>query len=132
MPFTPNPLEPSPGPAAKAQVQLAHYKTPINTLKHFLPTLNTPPHNFTSTVTLLQLSVAQRGGVKHISETIYEETWSVLNVGLENLIKDAVTCTEHGHPEAVKIATIVTEGPAAINLGHQANMVNTVTISLMV
>ena len=39
--------------------------------------------------------LAQRGGVKRISGTIYTETRSVLKQFLENLIKDAVTYTEH-------------------------------------
>ncbi|MGH0169804.1 UNVERIFIED_CONTAM: hypothetical protein FKN15_057631 [Acipenser sinensis] len=36
-----------------------------------------------------------RGGVKRISGLIYEETRGVLKVFLENVIRDAVTYTEH-------------------------------------
>ena len=39
--------------------------------------------------------LARRGGVKCISELIYEETGGVLKVFLENVIRDAVTYTEH-------------------------------------
>ncbi|XP_013102610.2 histone H4-like [Stomoxys calcitrans] len=39
--------------------------------------------------------LARRGGVKRISGLIYEETRGVLKVFLENVIRDAVTCTEH-------------------------------------
>jgi histone H4 len=39
--------------------------------------------------------IARRGGVKRISGLIYEETRSVLKVFLENVVKDAVTYTEH-------------------------------------
>ena len=35
------------------------------------------------------------GGVGHISGLIYEETRGVLKVLLENVIRDAVTYTEH-------------------------------------
>ncbi|GBP89496.1 Histone H4 type VIII [Eumeta japonica] len=35
------------------------------------------------------------GGVKRISGLIYEETRGVLKVFLENVIRDAVTYTEH-------------------------------------
>ena len=39
--------------------------------------------------------LARRGGVKRISGLVYEETRSVLKVFLENVIRDAVTYTEH-------------------------------------
>ena len=39
--------------------------------------------------------LARRGGVKRISGLIYEETRGVLKVFLENVIRDAVTYTEH-------------------------------------
>ena len=39
--------------------------------------------------------LARRGGVKKISGLIYEETRGVLKVFLENVIRDAVTYTEH-------------------------------------
>ncbi|GFQ05150.1 histone h4, partial [Phtheirospermum japonicum] len=39
--------------------------------------------------------LACRGGVKRISGLIYEETRGVLKIFLENVIRDAVTYTEH-------------------------------------
>ena len=41
--------------------------------------------------------LARRGGVKRISGLIYEETRGVMKVFLENVIRDAVTYTEHAH-----------------------------------
>jgi histone H4 len=38
--------------------------------------------------------LARRGGVKHISGLIYEETRRVLKIFLKNVIRDAVTYTE--------------------------------------
>jgi histone H3/H4 len=43
--------------------------------------------------------LARRGGVKRISGLIYEETRGVLKVFLENVIRDAVTYTEHAKPQ---------------------------------
>ena len=51
--------------------------------------------------------LARRGGVKRISGTIYEETRSVLKVFLENLIRDAVTYTEHGKRKTVTALDVV-------------------------
>ena len=51
--------------------------------------------------------LARRGGVKRISGTIYEEIRSVLKVFLENLIKDAVTYTEHGRRKTVTALDVV-------------------------
>ncbi|KAL0984582.1 hypothetical protein UPYG_G00143460 [Umbra pygmaea] len=53
--------------------------------------------------------LARRGGVKRISGLIYEETRGVLKVFLENVIRDAVTYTEHAKgrrimPEPAKSA----------------------------
>src|ERR1700760_5201023 len=45
--------------------------------------------------------LARRGGVKRISGLIYEETRSVLKVFLENVIRDAVTYTEHAKRKTV-------------------------------
>ncbi|MGH0158648.1 UNVERIFIED_CONTAM: hypothetical protein FKN15_067308 [Acipenser sinensis] len=39
--------------------------------------------------------LARRGGMRRISGLIYEETCGVLKVFLENVIRDAVTYTEH-------------------------------------
>ena len=40
--------------------------------------------------------LARRGGVERVSRLIYEETWGVLKVFLENVIRDSVTYTEMG------------------------------------
>jgi histone H4 len=45
--------------------------------------------------------LARRGGVKRISGLIYEETRSVLTVFLKDVIKDAVTYTEHARRKTV-------------------------------
>jgi histone H4 len=51
--------------------------------------------------------LARRGGVKRISGLIYEETRSVLKVFLENVIRDAVTYTEHGRRKTVTAMDVV-------------------------
>jgi len=51
--------------------------------------------------------LARRGGVKRTSGNIYEETRSVLKVFLENLIRDAVTYTEHGKRKTVTALDVV-------------------------
>ncbi|MEQ2167246.1 Histone H4 type VIII [Goodea atripinnis] len=43
--------------------------------------------------------LARRGGLKRISGLIYEETRGVLKVFLENVIRDAITYTEHAKEE---------------------------------
>ena len=43
----------------------------------------------------------RRGGVKRISGLIYEETRGVLKIFLENVIRDAVTYTEHAKRKTV-------------------------------
>nr|GMC51515.1 histone H4 [Ipomoea batatas] len=45
--------------------------------------------------------LARRGGVRRISGLIYEETRGVLNIFLENVIRDAVTYTEHARRKTV-------------------------------
>jgi hypothetical protein len=45
--------------------------------------------------------LARRGGVKRISGLIYEKTRVLLNVFLENVIRDAVTYTEHARRKTV-------------------------------
>ncbi|PWA38854.1 early nodulin-like protein 9 [Artemisia annua] len=45
--------------------------------------------------------LARRGGVKRISGLIYEETKGVLKIFLENVIRDAVTYTEHARRKIV-------------------------------
>jgi histone H4 len=51
--------------------------------------------------------LARRGGVKRISGLIYEETRSVLKVFLHNVMRDAVTYTEHGRRKIVTAVDVV-------------------------
>lgn len=51
--------------------------------------------------------LARRGGVKRISGLIYEETRGVLKIFLENIIRDAVTYTEHAHRKTVTSMDVV-------------------------
>ena len=51
--------------------------------------------------------LARRGGVKRISGLIYEETRGVLKVFLENVIRDAVTYTEHARRKTVTAIDVV-------------------------
>merc|ERR1711964_835379 len=48
-----------------------------------------------------------RRGVKRISGLIYEETRGVLKVFLENVIRDAVTYTEHAKRKTVTAMDVV-------------------------
>ena len=47
--------------------------------------------------------LARRGGVKRTSGLIYEETRGVLKVFLENVVRDAVTYTEHARRKTVTV-----------------------------
>ncbi|DAA22648.1 TPA: histone cluster 1, H4j-like [Bos taurus] len=51
--------------------------------------------------------LARRGGVKRISGLVYEETRGVLKVFLENVIRDAVTYTEHAKWKTVTATDVV-------------------------
>jgi histone H4 len=51
--------------------------------------------------------LARRGGVKRISGLIYEETRSVLKVFMENVLRDAVTYTEHARRKTVNVLDVV-------------------------
>ncbi|XP_039474115.1 histone H4-like [Oreochromis aureus] len=51
--------------------------------------------------------LARHGGVKRISGLIYEETRGVLKVFLENVIRDAVTYTEHAKRKTVTAMDVV-------------------------
>jgi len=51
--------------------------------------------------------LARRGGVKRISGLIYEETRVVLKLFLENVIRDAVTYTEHARRKTVTAMDVV-------------------------
>ena len=59
--------------------------------------------------------LARRGGVKRISGLIYEETRGVLKVFLENVIRDAVTYTEHarGRPSPPWMLSMLSRGKDA-------------------
>uniref|UniRef100_A0A453LBP4 Histone H4 n=2 Tax=Aegilops tauschii subsp. strangulata TaxID=200361 RepID=A0A453LBP4_AEGTS len=50
---------------------------------------------------------AAGGGVKRISGLIYEETRGVLKIFLENVIRDAVTYTEHARRKTVTAMDVV-------------------------
>ena len=50
---------------------------------------------------------ARRGSVKRISGLIYEENRGVLKLFLENVIRDAVTYTEHAKRKTVTAMNIV-------------------------
>ena len=51
--------------------------------------------------------LARRGGVKRISGLVYEETRSVLKWFLENVIRDAVTYTEHARRKTVTAMDVI-------------------------
>ena len=51
--------------------------------------------------------LARRGGVKRISNLIYEEGRGVLKVFLQNVIRDAVTYTEHARRKTVTSMDVV-------------------------
>jgi len=51
--------------------------------------------------------LARRGGVKRISGLIYEETRAAVKKMLEDVIRDAVTYTEHGRRKTVTAVDVV-------------------------
>ncbi|RKO96752.1 hypothetical protein CXG81DRAFT_12994 [Caulochytrium protostelioides] len=51
--------------------------------------------------------LARRGGCKRISGLVYEEARAVLKSFLENIIRDAVTYTEHARRKTVTSLDIV-------------------------
>ena len=51
--------------------------------------------------------LARIGGVKRISNLIYEETRNVLKAFLENVVRDAVTYTEHARRKTVTAMDVV-------------------------
>lgn len=51
--------------------------------------------------------LARRGGVKRINGDIYKETREVLKSFLENVVRDAVTYTEHGRRKTVTAMDVV-------------------------
>ena len=51
--------------------------------------------------------LARRGGVKRISQLVYEEVRNVLKVFLENILRDAVTYTEYAERTTVTTADVM-------------------------
>ena len=51
--------------------------------------------------------LARRGGVKRLSNEIYVETRTVLKAFLEQVVKDAVTYTEHARRKTVQADDVV-------------------------
>ncbi|EFJ50546.1 histone H4, partial [Volvox carteri f. nagariensis] len=51
--------------------------------------------------------LARRGGVKRISGLIYEEVRSVLRSILEDILRDALTYTEHSHRVTVHVMDVI-------------------------
>ena len=51
--------------------------------------------------------MARRGGVKRISGLMYEETRGVLNVFLENVIRDTIVYTEHARRKTVSVNDVL-------------------------
>merc|ERR1711862_295087 len=51
--------------------------------------------------------LARRGGVKRISDLIYEETRGVLKQFLENVLRDLITYTEHARRKTVTSMDVV-------------------------
>jgi len=51
--------------------------------------------------------LARRGGVKRISALIYDEVREVLKVYIENVLRDAVTYTEHAKRKTVKTIDVL-------------------------
>ena len=51
--------------------------------------------------------LARRGGVKRISALIYDESRNVLRTFLENVVRDAVTYTEHARRKTVTAMDVV-------------------------
>ncbi|GKT24809.1 Histone H4 like protein [Aduncisulcus paluster] len=51
--------------------------------------------------------LARRGGVKRISASIYDETRRVLKGFLENVIRDAITYSEHANRKTVTALDVV-------------------------
>jgi len=51
--------------------------------------------------------LARRGGVKRISAEIYTETRDVLKSFLENVVRDAITYTEHARRKTVTAMDVV-------------------------
>ncbi|OQR78375.1 hypothetical protein BIW11_06453 [Tropilaelaps mercedesae] len=79
--------------------------------------------------------LARRGGVKRISGLIYEETRGVLKVFLENVIRDAVTYTEHAKRKTVTAMDVVyalkRQGRTLYGFGVLSGATSTVNIDIL-
>ena len=51
--------------------------------------------------------LARRGGVKRISSLIYEETRGVLKVFLTDVMRDAITYTEHAKRKTITCRDVI-------------------------
>jgi len=51
--------------------------------------------------------LARRGGVKRISGLVYEQTRGLLMVFLENVMRDAITYTEHARRKTLTSLDVV-------------------------
>eukprot|EP00826_Nyctotherus_ovalis_P036550 TRINITY_DN3251_c0_g1_i1.p2 TRINITY_DN3251_c0_g1~~TRINITY_DN3251_c0_g1_i1.p2 ORF type:complete len:117 (+),score=28.49 TRINITY_DN3251_c0_g1_i1:405-755(+) len=51
--------------------------------------------------------LARRGGVKRISSLVYDESRCVIKAFLENVVRDAVTYTEHARRKTVTALDVV-------------------------
>lgn len=51
--------------------------------------------------------LARRGGVKRISALVYDEIREVLRMFLQQIIKDAITYTDHAHRKTVTALDVV-------------------------
>ncbi|PWA54208.1 histone H4 [Artemisia annua] len=71
--------------------------------------------------------LARRGGVKRISGLIYEETRGVLKIFLENVIRDAVTYTEHARRKTVTAMDV-----ACVNQDHVDRPVHNADVRITV
>ena len=97
------PRLPAPAPPTVAPLPLAHPAPPPPPRPPApTPTPRSPPLQKPAIRRL-----ARRGGVKRISGLIYEETRGVLKVFLENVIRDAVTYTEHARRKTVTALDVV-------------------------
>jgi histone H3/H4 len=67
--------------------------------------------------------LARRGGVKRISGVIYEKTRGVLNV-----IRDAVTCTEHAKRKIVTAIDVVYTLKRQVNFARIQSLIFSIQI----
>ena len=82
-------------------------RSPLPLAHRLLPALSPPRLSSWSLQKPAIRRLARRGGVKRISGLIYEETRGVLKVFLENVVRDAVTYTEHARRKTVTALDVV-------------------------